>query len=156
PQMGNFNGETMMLPPQLPSGGDGYGDGQNFWSGEGPPRGAPPTYIGPGGQVITIPGDGSSQFMPTENGQYILVQPVNANTNAQPVPTATPKGGKTPPAANTQPTPTPNAQTPAETKPTPAPKTDKTPATKPAPSPKTAPPTSSEKRPPSGTEKDTQ
>ncbi|MDQ3321563.1 MAG: protein kinase [Acidobacteriota bacterium] len=157
PQMGNFNGETMMLPPQLPSGGDGYGDGQNFWSGEGPPRGAPPSaYVGPGGQIITIPGEGGSQFMPNENGIYYIPVPVPANTNANVQPSPTPKGGKTTaaPAANTQPTP--NAQTPAETKPTPAPKIEKPPATKPAPSPKTAPPASSEKNPPSGTEKDTQ
>ncbi len=154
PQMGNFNGA--MMPQPMPSGGDGLGDGRNFWSGEGPPPGAPPptTYIGPGGQIFTVPADGSSPFMPTENGTVVLVQPVNANTNTQPA--ATPKGGKpTAPAANTQPTP--NAQSPAETKPSPTPKTSNTPATKPAATPKPAmPPASGEKRPPSGAEKDTQ
>lgn len=161
PEMGNVNGVMMMLPPQnMPnvSGapGAGFGADQNFWSGEAPPRGAPTTsYVNPAGQMITIPGDGTSQFMPTENGQYIYVpMPPNANANVQPSPV--PKGGKpvTPPAANAQPASTPNVQTPAEVKPAPAPKTTDAPAVKPAATPKPAAPVSGEKRPPSGEEKD--
>lgn len=133
------------------SSGDGYGDGYNPWARGGiPPAGAPPQSILPGGQVIMIPGDGNSQFMPNDGG-YILV-PANANT-AQPSPT--PKTGKSPaPPANTaQPTPTPKVdkQTPpADTKPTPAPKTEN--PVKPADKPKLNTPTSNEKQKQSGQE----
>ena len=167
-QMGNVNGVMMMMPQQLPDvaggvapsvGGDGYGDGRNFWSGEGPPRGAPPSaYVGQGGQIITIPGEGGgSQFMPNEDGTAWVAVPIpNANANLQPTPT--PKGGKTPTptTANTQSAPTPAVQTPAKTEPTPAPKTEKPPAEKPAAAPKTAPPASGETRPPSGVENEKQ
>lgn len=168
-QMGNVNGVMMMMPQQLPNigvggvpsvGGD-YGDGlgQRLWSAEGPPRGAPPTpYVGQGGQIITIPGEGGgSQFMPNEDGTAWVAVPIpNANANVQPSPT--PKGGKTPtpPATNTQPAPTPAAQTPAKTELTPAPKTEKPPVEKPAAAPKTAPPVSGETRPPNGVENEKQ
>lgn len=161
PQMGNVNGVMMMIPPQtMPGGGGGSenfgGDGRNYWTGEGPPPGAP-SSVAPGGPIYTIPGDGTSPFMPSENGTYYIPVPVpsvNANANVQLSPT--PKGGKTtPPAANTQPVPTPNAPTPAEVKPTPAPKATNTPATKPAATPKPAvTPATGEKRPPGGTEKE--
>ncbi len=76
--------------------GDGLGDGYNPWASGKPPAGAPPQYVAPGGQIYTIPGDGS-QFMP-QDGQYILVpQPLNANVNAnvsvKPSPTPKGKGG---------------------------------------------------------------
>jgi serine/threonine protein kinase len=142
---GMMPGGANMSMPQPVSGGDGYGDGYNPWASGRPPAGAPPQYVAPNGQVITIPGDGSSQFMPVEGGGFIMV-PANTNTTTQPSPS--PKTGKSPAAAaapsaaNTaQPTPTPNAQATPEAKatPTPAPKADKTPA-KPAATPKTAAP----------------
>ncbi|MDQ6788851.1 MAG: protein kinase [Acidobacteriota bacterium] len=150
-----MGGNSNIAMPQPMPNGDGYGDGYNAWAHGGqPPPGAPPQYVAPGGQMVTIPGAGS-QFMPNDTGGYILV-PANTNTNPQPSPT--PKGGKTPPpAANTaQPTPTPNAQTqPMNVKPTPAPKTEKTPAAKPTATPKTvATPASKGKNTPSGKEQD--
>ena len=123
-----------------------------------PPAGAPPQYVAPGGQIYTIPGDGS-QFMPPDgSGGYILVpQPPNANANANvsAKPSPTPKA--TPAAANTQtqtaPTPAEKPQTPAETKPSPTPKTEKPPA-KPTEKPLPKPPASSEKQMQSGKEQD--
>ena len=160
-------GATGMPMPQPVPNGDGYGDGYNAWGSGRPPAGAPPPqqYVGPNGQVITIPGGGTSQFMPNENGTGYIMVPANTNTNPQTSPT--PKNGKTPPNANTaapQTSPTPpatGAQTPptdaAKPTPTPvAPKVDKTPA-KPAATPKnaapktTAPPASTGKTAPSGT-----
>ncbi len=149
-------GNANIMIPQIMSGGGG---GYDPWArGGAPPAGAPPPMpIGPPGQIYTIPGNSNSIFM--QDGVIYERVPVNSNTNtnAQLAPTATPKGGKTPaPAANTvQPSPTPNAQTPAaDTKPapTPAPKTEKTPA-KPVATPKTTtPPASTAKRPQSGEE----
>lgn len=160
-----------MPPPSVPSG-DGLGDGYNAWANGGrPPVGAPPPmqYVVPPGQTYTIPGNGSSPFMPAMDGSgnYVMV-PVNPNANVQASPT--PKNGKpAPPNANTSAQPTPSLatgvqpQTPptdaAKPTPTPAaPKTEKTPAAKPAPSPKTgapkttAPPASPGKPAPNGTE----
>jgi len=151
--MANSNMMTGVSPQVMP-GGDGY----DPWANGGkPPAGAPPMYVPPGGQVITIPGDGGSQFMPVEGGGYILV-PANTNTNANVnvKPSPTPKGGKQPAEpANTQTTPTPagTPQPTPETKPTPAPKTEKTPA-KPAEQPKKTPPSSTEKQTQSGKEQD--
>lgn len=146
---------NMTVPPQpatLP-GGDGY----DPWANGGrPPAGAPPMYVPPGGQVITIPDGGGSQFMPADGG-YILV-PVNTNTNANVKPTPTPKSGKTPTEAanaNTAPPTTATPQATPETKPTPAPKTEKTPV-KPAEQPKKTPSSSSERQVKSGKEQDTE
>jgi len=153
-QTGAMTGNSATGMPQAMPNGDGFGDGYNPWGRGGqPPPGAPPQYVAPGGQVITIPG-GGSQFMPNDTGGYILVPQTNTNANVQPSPTATPKTGKTPlPAANTQPSPTPNSQTPpANTaKPTPTPKPEKSPA-KPAAIPKPTAPASSGKPPASGEE----
>lgn len=132
------------------------GDGMNVWGkyGGAPPPGAP-TY--PGGQVITIPGDGSgSQFMPglDSSGGIILI-PVPVNSNANVNPAATPKGGKSPVPPVTQETPTTN-ESPADTGPagkqTPgAVKPAKTPPAKPKDS---EPSTSSDKKTESGKEQD--
>lgn len=124
---GNSN---MSIPGAMP-GGDGY----NPWgSGTAPPAGAPPqSYVAPGGQVVTI-NPGGSQFMPDDNG--VILIPIPANTNTQPVPARTPKNNpdaNTQPAANTavppkttgspdvkpgaKPTPTPKKTTPGEKKP---------------------------------------
>ena len=157
-----MSNSAMTMPQQMPNG-DGLGDGYNPWASGKPPAGAPPQYVQPGGQIYTIPGDGS-QFMP-QDGQYVLVpQPlndnVNANVNVKPSPTPKGKGGT---AANTQtqPSPTPPATNPQptpEVKPTAAvPKTEKTPA-KAAPTPetkpKTNPPTSSGNPTQSGKQQD--
>ena len=149
----NFN---FPQPNQLP-GGDGF----DAWRNGAPPPGAPPYPVQQGGQVITIPGDGGSQFMPglDSNGSVILVpiQPTaNTNTNPTAKPSPTPKG--TPAPANTQPQPSPTpketAPTPTETKPTPVPKPTK-PVAKPTETPKPKPPASTEKRTQSGKEQDT-
>ncbi|CAN5218283.1 hypothetical protein BH20ACI1_BH20ACI1_27710 [soil metagenome] len=126
---GMMPNSNMSLPQQIPNG-DGFGDGYNPWATGRPPAGAPPQFIAPGGQIYTIPGDGS-QFMPQDGGYILVPQPLNANTNANanvkpsPTPKATPSQANT----QTQPSPTP-AEKPAttETKPTPAPKTEKPPA----------------------------
>jgi serine/threonine protein kinase len=117
---------NMSVPPGTLPGGDGY----NPWANGGrPPAGAPPqTYIGPGGQVITIDPNNPSQFMPSDGG--VILVPVPANT-AKPTPTPkTPAANAnvaTPPAAN-------NAV--PKTSPTPAVKSSPTPAAaKPAGSP---------------------
>jgi serine/threonine protein kinase len=161
PQPGAMMGDAAaaagsVLQQSMPNG-DGFGDGYNPWArGGAPPSGAPPQMIGPGGQVITIPGDGTSQFMPNDTGGYILV-PANTNINAntKPAPTPSPKGGKT--AANANIVQTLPANTAAnsatknsapEIKPTPvaaAPKTEKTPG-KPAEKPKPNTPAPGEKR----------
>lgn len=136
-----------------------YPDGVDPWGrGSVPPPsdGGIPYPVQPGGEIITIPGQGGSQFMPQldPNGQVILI-PVPANTivNANTAqPTKTPRNN-----ANTntaQPTPTPPQQPAANTaKPTPAPAT-KPPAAKPTEPPKQNPPSSTEKTAQSGKLKD--
>ncbi len=149
-------GSNMSVPQQVPNS-DGFGDGYNPWASGRPPAGAPPQNIPPGGQIYTIPGDGS-QFMPQDGGYVLVPQPMNTNANVSVKPSPTPKG--TPAQANTQtqPSPTP-AQNPTtvtnpETKPTPAPKTEKTPAQNPAPTPKPNPPASTVKPTQSGKTQD--
>ncbi len=161
PQTGGVMGDANTVLQQSMPNGDGFGDGYNPWArGGAPPSGAPPQqFIPPGGQMID-PNNPNSIFMQDSNGviyQQIPI-PANSNINANvqsPAPTATPKGGKPPANANTQPTPVPagTPKTAPETKPTPAavaPKTEKTPAAKPPEKPKTTPPASSEKRNESG------
>lgn len=122
------NTNTTVQAGNLP-GGDGY----NAWANGGaPPSGAP--HIGPGGQLMTVPG-GGSQFMPPDcilqpSGIYLCPVPTNANAAVKPTPKITPQN------ANVQPSPTPAANatpktspTPAVAKPTPLPKTRQTPAT---------------------------
>ncbi len=109
-QTGQLPGNSNMMPmpngmPQPIPNGDGFGDGKNYWGGNGPPPGAPP--MPPSGQMYMIPGDGSSQFMPPD-GVILVPVPVNAN-----VKTVTPNG-KIPNAnvnANAAPAPTPAANT---------------------------------------------
>lgn len=80
----NANGAPLMqqVPPgttTVTPGGDGY----DPWANGGKPPAGAPTYVGPGGQQITV-GDGSSVFMPgmqNDGNTYILV-PKNANTAA--------------------------------------------------------------------------
>lgn len=132
---------NMAVPPGTLPGGDGY----NAWANGGrPPAGAPPqTYIGPGGQVITIDPNNPSQFMPADGGVILVPVPANANT-AKPAPspktpaananTATQQGANT---AVTKASPTPAAKaspTPASAKPaaSPAKQPAKPAATKPA------------------------
>lgn len=136
-----------------------YPDGVNPWakgSFAPPSDGGIPYPVQPGGEVITIPGQGGSQFMPQldGNGQVILIPIpantiVNANTAA---PAKTPRNNAN---ANTaQPTPTP-AQPAANTaKPEQTPAT-KPPAAKPSEQPKQNPPSSTEKTSQSGKMKDT-
>ena len=156
---GMMPNSNMSLPQQMPNS-DGLGDGYNPWATGKPPAGAPPQYIPPGGQVYTIPGDGS-QFMPPDGGYVLVPQTPNANTNAnvnvKPLPT--PKGTLN--QANTQtqvsPTPVEKTQPSTETKAVPTPKTEKTPAkplATPEAKPKTNPPTSSGNPTQSGKEQD--
>lgn len=117
-----------------------YPDGVNPW-GEGkftpPPDSSIPYPVQPGGELITIPGQGGSQFMPQldSNGGIILIPvPANTNVNANTaVPAKTPRQ-----PANTQPSPTPaDEETPAAkppaAKPSPETKPTTPPPTKPAP-----------------------
>ncbi len=120
---------NMAVPPGTMPGGDGY----NPWaSGTAPPPGGPPTYVGPGGQVITIDPNNPSPFMPGDGGVILVPVPANTNTAAKPTPTPKPSGANANIAAPPQPKTTP------ETKPTPAktekpaadpPKSSKTPET---------------------------
>lgn len=84
--------EIVSQPPQTLPGGDNY----NPWaSGGTPPAGAPPpTSVPPGGQVYSVPSDGSV-FMPTDPGGVILV-PIPSNNEPAVKPTPAPKT----PAAN--------------------------------------------------------
>lgn len=132
---------------EVAPGGDGY----DPWArGGAPPPGAP-TYPS-GGQIITIPGDGSgSQFMPgldASGGIILIPVPVNSNT----APAATPKPGKSPPANTADPA-TKDPETKPETKPT-VPKTEKTPAPKPAETKEKPPASSGDKTGKSGKEQD--
>ena len=120
------------LPPGAMPGGDGY----NPWAnGVAPPPGAPPQYIGPGGQIYTIDPNTGSQFMTPDGGVILVPVPANTSTNTAAKPTPSPK---TPANANTAATPEPDAAakpTPAPAKPTPAPTkapAQKPPANKPA------------------------
>lgn len=78
----NANGAAIMqqMPPgttTVTPGGDGY----DPWANGGrPPAGAPPTYVGPGGQQVFVDGNGSV-FMPSDGNSYIMV-PKNTNTAA--------------------------------------------------------------------------
>ncbi len=140
-------GNSSMQMPDVAPGGDGY----DPWARGGAPPAGAPNYPN-GGQVFTIPGDGSgSQFMPglDSNGGYILV-PVPVNTNTSVKPTPTPKDGKTPLPANTQvstePKVNPPDTNPQATQTPPATKPEKTPAAKPTTKPaetKPNPPTTS-------------
>ncbi len=130
-----------------------YPDGVDPWGrGAIPPTdGSIPYPVQPGGDVITIPGQGGSQFMPQfdGNGGIILI-PVPANTNTN---TATPaKTPRTPANANTA-TPAPPPATPTpEVKQTPA---AKPPQPKPTEPPKETPPASTDKISRSGKLRDT-
>jgi serine/threonine protein kinase len=137
-------------------GSGGVGD-YCAWCGNGPPQGAPPP-----GEVITIPGDSGSQFMPNfDGGGYVLI-PVPANTNTNPdanvkmKPTPAASPADNPPANTAKPTPTPKETTvpPKENptaKPTPPVKKPTEKLKKDA-----APPSSTGKNIESGKERDTQ
>lgn len=125
------------------------GDGYDPWARGGiPPPGAP-NYGG--GQVITIPGDGSGsifmQGLDSSGGIVLIPVPVNSNTEVTTTPT--PKSGKTP-SANTQETP---ATTPVDSKPATKPTPDAAKPEKPATLPKDTKP-KADKSPQSGTERD--
>lgn len=151
----NTNGAMQMTPPAVVPGGDGY----DPWATGKPPAGAPPTYVGPGGQQVYVDGNGSV-FMPSDGNTYIMV-PKNTNT-ASNVNTQTTRGRNSNTNTNTatapantsiKPMPTPAANTatpPQNAKPTPTP-------AKPKPSPqpkKSATPSASGNRLPSGTTQD--
>lgn len=140
----------MVIPPSLQNGGDGLGDGKNYWGGSGPPPGGPP-IMPPGGQMYTIPGDGSSQFMP-QDGLVLVPMPINGNVSVNAKPSPTPASKPTPNTANAnvaQPSGTPAANP----SPTP-PKPTATPAVKPT-TPKTNPSPAAPPKQPSATQKET-
>ena len=155
---GMMPNSNMSVPQQIPNG-DGFGDGYNPWASGKPPAGAPPQqYVAPGGQIYTIPGDGS-QFMPPEGGYVLVPQPMNTNANVSVKPVPTPKTAANQANIQTQASPTPaqNPQPTPETKPTVAPKTEKPaakPTEKPAEKPAAKPPVSSEKQMQSGKQQD--
>ena len=154
------NTNTMMSP-------DGGGAYNPYWDSGTRPPGAPPTTTGgygdpypvmpsnSGPTVYVDPANGSI-FMPNENGNsYVLVpKPANSNVNTQtPKKNANTNVNAAPPANTTvKPSPNPPAANTATPKATPAPKT--TPAeTKPKTT--TTPPSTTEKRPVSGKNQDT-
>ena len=150
---GMMPNSNMSIPQQIPNG-DGYGDGYNPWATGRPPEGAP-QYIPPGGQIYTIPGDGS-QFMPSDGGYILVPQPPNANVNANvsTKPSPTPKALSNQANTQTQTAPTPAENSPTtETKPTVTPKMEKTPV-KPPEKPKTSPPASTGQQIQSGSQQD--
>ena len=116
---------NMSQPPGTLPGGDGY----NPWATGAPPPGAP-SYIAPGGQIVTIDPATGSPFMPNESGVVLVPVPMNSNT-AKPTPTpkqppANANTGTVPqatPAANSAPkqTPTPRPARSPRTTPTPKP-----------------------------------
>jgi serine/threonine protein kinase len=111
---------NVSMPGTMP-GGDGY----NPWANGGVPPAGAPSYVPPGGQVVTIDPTTGSPFMPSESGVILVPVPANSNS-AKPTPTP-----KQPPAnANTgaapQNSPTANSA-PPKTTPTPAAKPTKTP-----------------------------
>jgi len=120
------NTNTSIPPGTLP-GGDNY----NPWAngGQPPPGGPPQTYVGPGGQVITIDPNNPSQFMPADGGVILVPVPANANATK---PTASPKTPAT--NANLAATPAANTAVPKGS-PTPGTKASPTPAAKPTASP---------------------
>lgn len=115
----DFPTSAATLPADTLPGGDGY----NPWATGAPPPGGP-TYVPPGGQVITIDPNNPSQFMPPEGG--VILVPVPANTKPSPSPSPT-----KPPAANANTAPTP-AASPTQ-KPEPGPTQTKPPPAKPSP-----------------------
>ena len=76
----------MAMPSPMADPLAGGGDGYNPWAGGGPPPGAPPAFIPPGGRVVTVE-PGNSQFMPPD-GSYLPTDPQPA---PQPQPTPAPK-----------------------------------------------------------------
>lgn len=150
----NTNGAMMQMPPgtaPVAPGGDGY----DPWANGGkPPAGAPPTYVGPGGQQVYVDGNGSI-FMPSDGNSYIMV-PKNANTAAN-ANTRVKNSNTNTNTANTSVKPPANTATNTatpQTKPSPAPITKPSPA-KPTPTPKkAATPSATGNRPPSGTTQD--
>ena len=146
PAPSDLTGNSNMQMPEAMPGGDGY----NPWDRGGiPPPGAPPPYpVAPGGEVYSLPSNGTSVFM--QDGESYILVPANTNANVQPSPQKTPRGTQ----ANTQPSPPPdaNVSTP-ETKPTPAKTPQATPKPTEKPKENTPPPT--EKREQSGKQQDT-
>lgn len=136
----------------------------------GPPMGSAPYPVMPsnsGPQVYVDPANGSI-FMPTENNTYVQMVPanksnsnvntqptqkknanVNANVSTAPPANTTAKPSPTPSAANTA---TPNEVTPRAT---PTPKATPKPKTPAKPKTETTPPSTTDKRPVSGKEQDT-
>ena len=109
--MPGANSNSMMpmaIPPSLQNGGDGLGDGKNYWGGNGPPPGAP-VYVPQGGQMID-PNNPNSIFM--QDGTVLVPVPVNGNVsvNAKPAATLTGKNPNANVNANVaSPAPTPAA-----------------------------------------------
>jgi hypothetical protein len=120
-QYGDANVNNGVPPSTLP-GGDGY----NPWGNGVPPPGAPPpTYIGPGGQTVTIDPNNPSPFMqdciPQPSGVLLCFGPPPINAAVKPTPTPRPSPTvNANAAAPTEPAPSPQS-TPAETRPTPSP-----------------------------------
>lgn len=154
----NINSATMtQMPPGTTTVAPG-GDGYDPWATGKPPAGAPPTYVGPGGQQVYVDGNGSI-FMPSDNNTYIMVpknanaasnvntqvRGKNSNTNTNTA-TAPANTSVKPPANTATNTANPQAKPSPNTKPSPA---------KPSPSPKkAATPSAGGNRPPSGTMQD--
>ena len=146
--VGGMDNSNMQYPDQVQQmpGGDGY---DPWGRGGSPPPGAPPPVYQTDGNYVLIPGNSNSQFMP---GEYVIQVPkqTDANANVSTAPTKTPKDVNA--NVKTAPTPTaPPADVPAAT-PKPTPNVKSTPVEKP----KDAPPATSDKKPVSGKQQDSE
>jgi serine/threonine-protein kinase len=119
---------NVAMPGTMP-GGDGY----NPWANGGAPPAGAPTYVAPGGQVVTIDPTTGSPFMPNDSGVILVPVPANSNT-AKPTPSPKQPPANTNTGAIPQTSPAANTAPPKAT-PTPATKTSKTPRPVPAKSP---------------------
>lgn len=146
PQYGDANMEQPYPEVQPMPGGDGY---DPWGRGGAPPTGAPPPVYPTDGNYILIPGNSNSPFMP---GEYVIQVPKESNVNANvaPAPTKSPKAANT----NTKPAATPNA--PPDEVPAATPAATPKPKASPAEKPKESPPATTDKRPVSGKEQDSQ
>ena len=118
----NEQGNLMTLPPgaldqadNTLSGDDvGGGDGYDPWANPGAPRPGgrlPDAQIGPGGDIYTIPGDGSI-FMPGQDGSTVILVPKyipedspTPDTDGSPKPSKSPAGTTPTPSKSPKPGP---------------------------------------------------
>lgn len=116
-----LSGDPEALPEE--QGGDGY----DPWANPGSPPAGAPTPIGPGGDYVTVPENGSV-FMPGDSGVVLVPKVVTPTPTPSSSPSPTPAS---PENSNTQnPKPSASPAPTKEAKPTPAKKPSSTPSAK--------------------------